>query len=106
MQLPLASSGARLFGHVQETHVPLGSDLAIVAKQGLKMGRAAGGVAGRSWGMGKVKKGAVVPELPGPVPRTGQAQEDQNSQYRDANHGNHRRTRSSGAGFTRSPQLP
>jgi len=65
-----------------------------------EMGRAAGGEAGRSWGMGKIEKDAVEPKLSEPVRRTDQTQKDQHSEHRDADYGNHRRPRSWGAGFT------
>jgi hypothetical protein len=65
-----------------------------------EMGRAAGRGAGRSWGMGKLKNVVVEPELSDPARGTRQTQEDQQSKHRDADCGNHRGPRSSGAGFT------
>jgi hypothetical protein len=64
------------------------------------MGRAAGGGAGRSWGMGKFKKDAAGPELSGPgfVYGSGQTQEDQYNEYRHTDYDNHRRPRPSEAG--------
>ena len=59
-----------------------------------EMGRAAGRGAGRSWGMGKIKKGAVETELLDPIRGTRQTQEDQYGKHRDADCGNHRRPRS------------
>ena len=72
----------------------------------LKWGERPVGGAGRSWGMGKIKKDVVELELsrPGFASRADQTQEDQYSEYRDANHDNHRHPRPSGAGFTSSPQ--
>jgi hypothetical protein len=59
-----------------------------------EMGRAAGGGAGRSWGVGKFKKKVVVePELPGLVRWADQTQENQHSEHRDAGYDNHRRPR-------------
>jgi hypothetical protein len=56
------------------------------------MGRAAGGGAGRSWGMGKFKIDTEKPKLSGPgfVRGTRQTQEDQQSKHRDADCSNHR----------------
>ncbi len=54
------------------------------------MGRAAGGGAGRAWGMGKVKKTVREPKLPDPIRRSGQTQENQESEHRDTDYGNHR----------------
>jgi hypothetical protein len=56
--------------------------------------------------MGKIKKDVVELKLarPGFASGADQTQEDQYSEYRDANYDNHRRPRPSSAGFTSSPQ--
>ncbi len=54
------------------------------------MGRAAGGGTGRSWGMGKFKIDAIELWLSHPIRGAGQTQENQESEYRDADYGNHR----------------
>jgi hypothetical protein len=54
------------------------------------MGRAAGGGTGRSWGMGKFMKIAVEPWLPHPIRGAGRTQENQESEYRDADYGDRR----------------
>ena len=55
------------------------------------MGKAAGRGDRPLRGMGKFKRDAFEPELPGLVRWTNETQEDQNGKHRDAGYDNHRR---------------
>jgi hypothetical protein len=55
--------------------------------------------------MGKIKKVDVEPELSRVIRWTSQNQEGQHRKYRHAGYDNHRRPRSSRAGFTFSQRL-